>query len=54
MREHRSTVAFSIIPPPWEEHRVFDRTRRVIARKMFGTHPLTEKRIGRLREPIGG
>ncbi|MDF9745629.1 M48 family metallopeptidase [Natrinema salsiterrestre] len=48
LRDHRSAAAFSIVPPPWEEHRFFDRTRRVIARKLFGTHPETEKRIERL------
>ncbi len=50
LREHRSTTAFSIVPPPWEEHPFFDRTRRFIARRIFGTHPPTEKRIDRLRE----
>jgi heat shock protein HtpX len=50
LREHRSTAAFSIVPPPWEEHRFFDRTRRIVARRLFGTHPPTERRIERLRE----
>ncbi|RKD95347.1 Zn-dependent protease with chaperone function [Halopiger aswanensis] len=49
LREHRSTAAFSIVPPPWEEHRFFDRTRRFVSRTLFGTHPSTEKRIERLR-----
>lgn len=49
LRTHRSTAAFSIVPPPWEEHRFFDRTRRFVARRIFGTHPPTEKRIERLR-----
>ncbi|WP_226005417.1 M48 family metallopeptidase [Natrinema salinisoli] len=48
LRDHRSAAAFSIVPPPWEEHRFFDRTRRIVARKLFGTHPDTEKRIERL------
>jgi heat shock protein HtpX len=52
LRDHRSAAAFSIVPPPWEEHRFFDRTRRVIARKLFGTHPDTEKRIERLRAAV--
>ncbi|GAB3671530.1 M48 family metalloprotease [Halopiger thermotolerans] len=49
LRESRSTAAFSIVPPPWEEHRFFDRTRRFVNRRIFGTHPPTEKRIERLR-----
>ena len=54
LRDHRSTAAFSIVPPPWEEHRFFDRTRRVIARGIFGTHPDTETRIDRLRTAVDG
>lgn len=54
LRDHRSTEAFSIVPPPWEEHRFFDRTRRVIARGIFGTHPATETRIDRLRTAVEG
>ncbi|AXR79982.1 M48 family metallopeptidase [Natrarchaeobaculum sulfurireducens] len=50
LREHRSTTVFSIVPPPWEEHPFFDRTRWFIVRRIFGTHPPTEKRIDRLRE----
>jgi heat shock protein HtpX len=42
-------AAFSIVPPPWEEHRFFDRTRRLIFRRLLGTHPATEKRVERLR-----
>ncbi|ELZ11356.1 heat shock protein HtpX [Natrinema thermotolerans DSM 11552] len=49
LRKHRSTAAFSIVPPPWEEHRFFDRTRRFLHRRLFGTHPSTERRIERLR-----
>jgi heat shock protein HtpX len=41
--------AFAIVPPPWEEHRFFDRTRRLVARRLLGTHPPTERRIERLR-----
>lgn len=52
LREHRSTAAFSIVPPPWEEHRFFDRTRRFVARRLFGTHPSTEKRVERLRARV--
>ncbi|SDQ31707.1 M48 family metallopeptidase [Natronobacterium texcoconense] len=47
-----SAAAFSIVPPPWEEHRFFDRTRRFVARRLFGTHPPTEKRIERLRTRV--
>ncbi len=50
LREQETTAAFAIVPPPWEEHPFFDRTRRFIARRIFGTHPPTEKRIDRLRE----
>ncbi|MFP8953913.1 M48 family metallopeptidase [Natrialbaceae archaeon A-arb3/5] len=49
LREHSSAAAFSIVPPPWEEHRFFDRTRRFIDRTIFGTHPKTATRIERLR-----
>lgn len=49
LRERELTTAFSIVPPPWEEHRFFDRTRRLVARGLFGTHPETERRIDRLR-----
>ncbi|AXR83103.1 M48 family metallopeptidase [Natrarchaeobaculum sulfurireducens] len=53
LRSHRSTAAFSIVPPPWDEHRFFDRTRRFVARRVFGTHPRTEKRIERLKTRTG-
>ncbi|ELY60430.1 heat shock protein HtpX [Natronococcus amylolyticus DSM 10524] len=49
LRERDVTAAFSIVPPPWEEQRFFDRTRRLVARGLFGTHPATERRIDRLR-----
>lgn len=49
LRERRSAAAFSIVPPPWEEHRFFDRTRRFLRRRLFGTHPPTTRRIERLR-----
>lgn len=45
-----SAAAFSVVPPPWEEHRFFDRTRRVIFRRLLGTHPPTERRVDRLRQ----
>jgi len=45
----RSAAAFSIVPPPWEEHPFFDRTRRVIYRGLLGTHPSTDERVERLR-----
>ena len=44
-----SAAAFSIVPPPWEEHPFFDRTRRLIDRGLLGTHPPTDTRIDRLR-----
>jgi len=44
-----SVAAFSIVPPPWEEHPFFDRTRRLIYRGLLGTHPPTDARIERLR-----
>ncbi|MEZ3117324.1 M48 family metallopeptidase [Halobaculum sp. MBLA0147] len=46
----RSAAAFSVVPPAWEDHRFFDRTRRLIQRGLFGTHPDTSERIERLRE----
>lgn len=49
LRGNRSTAAFSIVPPPWEEHPFFDRARYFIRRRLFGTHPPTAKRIERLR-----
>ncbi|TYT63228.1 M48 family metallopeptidase [Natrialba swarupiae] len=49
LRERDTAVAFAIVPPPWDEHRFFDRTRRFVTRTIFGTHPSTEKRIDRLR-----
>jgi heat shock protein HtpX len=52
LREQELTTAFSIVPPPWEEHRFFDRTRRLVARGLFGTHPSTERRIDRLRTRV--
>ncbi|MDQ2049230.1 M48 family metalloprotease [Natronolimnohabitans sp. A-GB9] len=52
LRGYGSTAAFSIVPPPWEEHRFFDRTRRFIRRRLFGTHPRTEKRIEQLRTRV--
>jgi len=52
VRGYRSTAAFSIVPPPWEEYRFFDRTRRFVRRRLFGTHPPTGKRIERLRRTI--
>ncbi|THE66240.1 peptidase M48 [Salinadaptatus halalkaliphilus] len=50
LRDHGAGTAFAIVPPPWEEHRFFDRTRRFVERTLFGTHPPTEKRIERLRK----
>ncbi|MXV63751.1 M48 family metalloprotease [Natronorubrum sp. JWXQ-INN-674] len=49
LRRHRTAAAFSIVPPPWEEHRFFNRSRRFVARRLLGTHPPTKKRIERLR-----
>lgn len=48
LRERDTAAAFAIVPPPWEEHRFFDRTRRFVRRRLFGTHPRTERRIRRL------
>jgi len=44
-----SAAAFSIVPPPWDEHPFFDRTRRLLFRGLLGTHPPTEGRVERLR-----
>jgi len=52
LRERDTATAFAIVPPPWEKHPFFDRTRRFIARRVFGTHPPTEKRIDRLRAQV--
>jgi heat shock protein HtpX len=52
LRKRDTAAAFAIVPPPWEEHPFFDRTRRFIARRIFGTHPPTEKRIERLRARV--
>jgi len=49
----RGTAApFSVVPPAWEEHRFFDRARRVLARRVLGTHPPTDRRIERLRARV--
>lgn len=45
---------FSVVPPAWEEHRFFDRTRRLLFRRLLGTHPPTERRIERLRRLADG
>ncbi|AFZ72191.1 M48 family metallopeptidase [Natronobacterium gregoryi] len=52
LRNGELAAAFSIVPPPWEEHRFFDRTRRFVARRIFGTHPPTETRISKLRARV--
>ena len=52
LRERDTAAAFAIVPPPWEEHRFFDRSRRFIARRIFGTHPPTEKRLQRLQDRL--
>ncbi|AGB36562.1 M48 family metallopeptidase [Natronococcus occultus] len=52
LRSREPTTAFSIVPPPWEKHRFFDRTQRLLERGVFGTHPSTEKRIDRLRAAV--
>lgn len=51
-RDLRSIAAFSVVPPAWEEHRFFDRTRRIIYRGLLGTHPPTERRVERLRRTV--
>jgi len=45
----RAAAAFSVVPPAWEQHRFFDRTRRLIYRGVLGTHPNTSDRIERLQ-----
>lgn len=52
LRERDPATAFSIVPPPWEEQRFFDRTKRFVVRGLLGTHPRTETRIERLRSAI--
>ncbi|WP_255194576.1 M48 family metallopeptidase [Natronobeatus ordinarius] len=52
LRERDPATAFSIVPPPWEEHRFFDRTRRFVARGVLGTHPSTTDRIDRIRSIV--
>lgn len=52
MRSQSSTAAFEIVPPPWRERKVLDRPIRFVRRRVFGTHPPTEKRIERLRSQI--
>ncbi|WIV66144.1 M48 family metallopeptidase [Natrialbaceae archaeon AArc-T1-2] len=54
LREGDTAAAFAIVPPPWEEHRFFDRTRRFVARGIFGTHPATVSRLERLRSAASG
>ncbi|RQH03471.1 M48 family metalloprotease [Natrarchaeobius oligotrophus] len=52
LRERDTAAAFAIVPPPWEEHPFFDRTRRFVARTIFGTHPPTKTRVDRLRTRV--
>lgn len=49
LRAEGATVAFDIVPPPWEERERFDRFHRFVSRRVFGTHPPTEARIERLQ-----
>jgi heat shock protein HtpX len=49
MRTQPSTAAFGIVPPPWRERHVLDGAIRFVRRRIFGTHPPTEKRIERLQ-----
>ncbi|APX96217.1 M48 family metallopeptidase [Natronorubrum daqingense] len=49
MRAERSTAAFGIVPPPWQEKRYFDGAARFVVRGVLGTHPSTDSRIERLR-----
>ncbi len=53
MRTQPSTAAFGIVPPLWRERKVLDGAIRFVRRRVFGTHPPTEKRIERLRARIG-
>lgn len=48
-RAHRSTAAFGIVPPPWDERRFFDGLARFVRQTLLATHPSTEKRIHRLQ-----
>lgn len=48
-RAHRSAAAFGIVPPPWDERRLFDSFARFVRRTVLATHPPTEKRIHRLQ-----
>ncbi len=50
LRESDSAAALSILPPPWEERGRFDRLRRFVRRRLYGTHPSTEERIERVLE----
>lgn len=52
MRAQPSTAAFGIVPPPWRERKVLDGAIRFVRRRIFGTHPPTERRIDRLRARI--
>lgn len=47
-----AAAAFAVVPPPWEEHPFFDRTRRLVFRGLLGTHPPTDARIERLRAAV--
>jgi len=52
MRTRGSAAAFGVVPPPWEERKVLDRTIRFVRRGLLGTHPPTDDRIERLRSRI--
>lgn len=47
-----AAAAFSIVPPPWEERRFFDRPKRLVARRLLGMHPPTDRRIDRLERQV--
>lgn len=48
LRESDSAAALSILPPPWEERSRFDRLRRFLRRRLYGTHPATDERVERV------
>lgn len=52
LRDRRTTAAFGIVPPPWEEREYFDGLYRLLLRGVLGTHPPTAARIERLRDAV--
>ncbi len=52
MRTQRSTAAFGIVPPPWDDDQFLAGPKHLLFRRLLGTHPPTDCRIERLRVQV--